>query len=45
VKEIDSNNTNLIETLADILVIMIDLSTDLIANYINYIDLKKRLKM
>jgi len=44
-KEINKDNTNIIETLADIFVIILDLGTDLVANKIKYYDLKKRLKL
>jgi hypothetical protein len=45
VKKIDSNNTNIIQTLADIFIIMFDLGTDLVADCIKRNDLKKRLKL
>lgn len=44
-KKIDSNNTNIIETLADIFVIVLDLTTDIMASKIKYYDLKRRLKL
>jgi len=44
-KEINKDNTNIIETLADIFVIILDLGTDLVANKIKHYDLKRRLKL
>lgn len=44
-KEINKDNTNIIETLADVFVIILDLITDLVADKIRYYDLKRRLKL
>lgn len=45
-REISKNNKNIIDTLIDIIVILIEfLIVDTLADIIKYLDLKKRLKL